>query len=135
MAGDIDAIKAAIQEFKGAHNAKLDSFLFNGGTLIALAASIAAAAPWPGDISWAPRVLAGITAFVIGAERTLNFGERWRFHLRMSGAAEALRVRLDHVVLLEEAEAAKEVSVIVRELGELYRSNDVPAPARAGADR
>jgi hypothetical protein len=86
-----ETLRVAIKE----HDPRLDSFLFNGGTILALAATISATAvPWSGDLSWVPRALAGLAAFLIGVERALSFGSRWRYHLRMRRIYRATLARL-----------------------------------------
>ncbi|MFD6156165.1 hypothetical protein ACFWF7_24520 [Nocardia sp. NPDC060256] len=133
MTSDVDAIRAAVQEYKAQHSPKLDSFLYNGGTVVALAVSIAATSlPWSGETQWIPRVLTAVAAIIIGAERALSFGERWRFHRTRYGAAQSLELRLARIPALEPAEAAGEITAIVRELGELLRNDSVPVGQQPG---
>ncbi|WP_069165763.1 hypothetical protein [Nocardia altamirensis] len=127
MSSDVTAIRDAIHDYKAGHNPKLDSFFYNGGTVVALAASIVATTlPWSGDLQWIPRALTAVAAIIIGSERALGFGERWRFHLGRYGAARSLEIRLARAGVLEPADEAKEISAIVHELGELLRNDRVP---------
>jgi hypothetical protein len=119
-----EAIALAIRE----HNPRLDSVLFNGGTIVALAATISATAlPWTGSTAWAPRLLSGAAALLIGIERALNFGERWRYHLRMRSSYRGLRTRLALARALTGERRREAVDRIVDDLQNLQRvEGDLP---------
>ncbi|MFG1642662.1 hypothetical protein ACGFMK_20420 [Amycolatopsis sp. NPDC049252] len=117
-------IEASITRSISQHNPKLDSFLFNGGTLLALAATIVAATvTWPNDISWLSRVLTGLAAFLIGAERALNFGERWRYHLRLRDGYQSIHDRFALAVQASDAQRDELLVKIIADLEQLRRSD------------
>lgn len=128
MTRDTSAFEDSITKFKRMHNPLVDSWVYNGGTLLALAASIAAATTWPEGLSWAPRVLAGIAAFVIGAERSLNFGARWQYHLACRSTADALLMRLraaQHIG--DDKEYTEELRQISSDFTALVKNSKIPA--------
>ncbi|WP_410617095.1 hypothetical protein [Amycolatopsis sp. lyj-109] len=127
LSAEYEKLEASINKSISEHNPRLDSFLFNGGTLLALAVTIAATVPWPDNVSWLPRVLAGLGAFLIGAERALNFGERWRYHRRLRDAYQSI---LDRFTLAVEASGVQRdelLAKITADLDQIRRSQgDIP---------
>lgn len=119
-----DSIKKAISE----HDPRLDSFLFNGGTVVALAATIVATSvTWPNDLSWLSRVLTGLAAFMIGVERALNFGERWRYHRRLRDGYLSIYNRYSLAVLLPRAQREAALTKVIEDLDLLRGSEgDIP---------
>lgn len=131
----IAALEASIRRSVAEHDPRLDSVLFNGGTLLALAATIAAtAAPWTGQHAWIARALTGLAAFLIGAERALNFGERWRYHRRMRGAYQTILERLSVARALDAPEQRTAVQGVITDLEQLRTmSGDIPVGSLNGA--
>jgi hypothetical protein len=76
------------------HSGFVDSFMYNGGTLIALLASGAA-----GVIAtvhpFVASCLSALAAFFIAATRILNFGGRWRWHLQRQSRYASMIYRLN----------------------------------------
>jgi hypothetical protein len=96
MSDDLVEIRRQIEESIKEHDPKLDSILYNGGTVLALAATLlATAAVWPTEYDWIPRALSGLAAFLIAMERGLNFGARWMFHRRLRAGYRSLLLRFD----------------------------------------
>ena len=94
MAADIEQIVSSIDTSIAEHDPRLDSFLYNGGTALGLVASIGATSfVWTDSLGWLPRLLAGIAALVIGLERALGFGQRWRTHRSLKVRYESLKLR------------------------------------------
>lgn len=63
------------------HAGGIDSFMYNGGTILALISSGAAgvlATVHP----FVAAILSGTASFFIAVTRILNFGGRWRWHLQ-----------------------------------------------------
>jgi hypothetical protein len=135
IADGVNEIEASIKSSIREHDPRMDSILFNGGTIVALAASIAVTAhDWSGDLEWLPRVLAGLAAFLIGVERALNFGGRWRFHLRMRDAYRSLLARLAVARTLPEPQRAAAVERVLNDLEAIRRGEGgLPIGGSTGA--
>ncbi|MER7457488.1 hypothetical protein [Micromonospora sp. NPDC126480] len=119
-----ESIRSCIQQ----HDPRLDSVLFNGGTVLALAATISATAvTWSGSLSWLPRALTGFAAFLIGLERALNFGERWRYHRRRRDAYQSLLDRLNLARAVKGPKREELLDRLVDDLDRLRTSEgDIP---------
>lgn len=81
------------------HGGKRDSFLHNGSTMAAMAATTAATVIPADHAIWA-RCAAGTATFLIAVARALDFGARWRWHLNMRARYAILLDRVDRVALL-----------------------------------
>ena len=95
------------------HSAFGDSLMYNGGTALALACTIIVGIWSKDDPSWYPKILSGLATFVVGMERSLKFGARWRFHIGMQAAYRSLLALFDSgnavkFALTYEAVAARE---------------------------
>ena len=126
--GSYKAIDKSLRKAIAEHNPRLDSALFNGGTVLALGATIlASAASWPTELSWVPRALTGLAAFLIGVERALNFGERWRYHHRLRDSYRSLH---DRLTLASDLPSPHSDELITKILGDLERlrgtEGDIP---------
>jgi hypothetical protein len=102
------AIIQRVQQGVREHSPTADSVFYNGGTVVVLAATSAAAFLGPVDLKsweWVPAVLSGLAAFLVGLERALNFGERWRHQLAMRAGYEHI---LDQIDFLKMAEGLPE---------------------------
>jgi hypothetical protein len=79
---DVGSLKKLLRQRSDEHdrNGRIDSALYNGGTVIVLAATVIAALWLKEDPSWWPKILSALAAFLVSMERALKFGERWRFH-------------------------------------------------------
>lgn len=119
----VDSVQLSIKD----HDPRLDSVLYNGGTVLALAASIGATAVvWTDQMGWIPRVLAALAAFLIGIERALGFGQRWGYHRRMRASYEGLRLRLE-TLSPEDPDFALRLTKILDDLDALRKADQVPA--------
>ncbi|MEU5263988.1 hypothetical protein [Amycolatopsis sp. NPDC021455] len=126
--GSHQAIDASLRKSIAEHDPRLDSALFNGGTVLALGATIlATAASWPADLSWLPRALTGLAAFLIGVERALNFGERWRYHRRLRDSYRSLHDRFTLASELPSPQSDELLTKIIDDLERLRRTEgDIP---------
>jgi hypothetical protein len=76
---------------------RLDSFLYNGGTIAVLLATFAATV-WPqeaGEWTLIPKLLTAFAGFWVAVERVLSFGARWRFHIEMKNAYRSIQDEVD----------------------------------------
>jgi hypothetical protein len=83
------------------HAPRGDSLYHNGGTAVALAATGIATLLPMSETFWA-RVASAIATFVIALARALDFGGRWRWHLQMRNAYQALMDRLNELGVLPD---------------------------------
>jgi hypothetical protein len=77
---------------------KGDGTRYNGGTLLVLLFTSAAALLPAADLGgweWVPPVLSGTTAFLVGAERALEFGPRWKYHRAMNAGYKSVLDEID----------------------------------------
>lgn len=108
------------------HSTRTDSFLHNGGTAVALAAT-ATATVLPVQYSIWARVASAVATFVIAVARALDFGARWRWHLAMQNKYQTLLDCLDLAAALPETERAKSLQDIYQRLSALRaRENTIP---------
>jgi hypothetical protein len=132
MPGDDSEIRKSLERSIAEHNPRLDSFLYNGGTALAIICTTAATSfVWTGETGWIPRVLTGIATVVIALERALGFGARWQSHRRMRAQYEGLLQDLD-LLPDDGPERAAELRAI-RDAYKAARHEDV-IPAGAGPE-
>ncbi len=126
MSADVEKVVQSIKKSVDEHDPKLDSALYNGGTVLALAASIGATSfVWTDDYGWVPRLLAGVAAFLIGIERALGFGQRWRYHRTMRATYETILLRLE--ALPDDApDRADRLAKILDDLDAVRRADEIP---------
>ncbi len=136
MALDDDAIKHlhdVLSEGKSKHSPKGDSFYHNGGTILALAATGAATIIPTSHAVWA-KVAAAIATFVIALARALDFGGRWRWHIEMRNAYQALIDRTDELNVLPDADRLAAIKNIYDKLEKLrVRENGIPGAGGTAA--
>lgn len=84
---------------KHAKDIRIDSLLYNGGTVLILIFTATAAfldPAWLGTTwAWLPRALAALAALLVGLERALSFGARWRFHRDLYSAYSYVLDKID----------------------------------------
>ena len=69
------------------HRPGTDATCYNGGTILALAATgFATVAPASGSWPLAARIATGLATLLIAMLRSLDFGSRWRWQVRMRSA-------------------------------------------------
>ena len=130
----IEALRAKLERAVKQHSPSTDSFLHNGGTAVALAAT-GAATVLPVEYSTWARIASAIATFVIAVARALDFGARWRWHLGMQNAYQALLDRLDVLPLLPEAERQQSLNAICNGLEVLRsRENGIPGSGLPAAE-
>jgi hypothetical protein len=123
MPGDLTSLKETIEVLLREHRPQGDSFFFNGGTVLALAATIGATSlSWTGNLVWLPRALSALAAFLIGLERALSFGERWRYHLRYQASYRSLKMRVALAEALTGPPRDAMLSKVVDDLEALLKS-------------
>ena len=92
------AIRQRALESARKHGPRLDGNLYNGGTILVLLCTSAAAFLYPADLgSWSfvPAALSGLAAFLVAMERALNFGARWRYQLAQQAGYEHVVDQID----------------------------------------
>lgn len=129
MEGDLRAVQARLKEDCDSHSPRWDSFLYNGGTVVVLAATMAVTVVSDfGSVPWLPRALSGCAAFLVGLERALNFGGRWRFHREMRHYYKGLIDRIDFYISFQDRLSPEQRSVfcdeIWRELRDIRRREE-----------
>lgn len=108
------------------HSTKGDSFFYNGGTVLALAAT-ATATLLPSSLSLWAKIASAIATFVIALSRGLDFGGRWRWHLQMFNAYTALMDRIDELAVLPEPDRPASAKKIYEDLAALRtKENTIP---------
>ena len=109
-----------------AHSTKGDSFFYNGGTVLALAAT-GTATLLPSSLSLWAKVASAIATFVIALSRGLDFGGRWRWHLQMRNAYTALIDRINELDVLPDADRPAAAQKIYEDLvGLRAKENTIP---------
>ena len=114
-----DELTQAIKE----HSPVADSWLHNGGTAVALAATTAATII-PTSSPTLAKVTAGIATFVIAISRALDFGGRWRWHIAMRARYAALLNRVEEMVVLPADEQLAAVKDVFNQLVALRGEED-----------
>jgi hypothetical protein len=133
MSARLEAIRQQLNDSVREHDPRFDSFLYNGGTVLALLATLlATAALWPADFAWVPRALSGLAAFLIAVERGLNFGARWAFHKKYQSGYKQFLLRLEVAEnTKDEAERDRKIDALLDDI-EVYRKleSDIPRGGR-----
>lgn len=114
------AIHDEIGRIARIHRGFFDSMVYNVGTIVALLFTGAATvlATMDTRFPWAS-VFSAVAAFVIAAQRSLDFGGRWRWHLQRRTEYWALGYRLNAVTLNPDAHKRTEGYIaILKELEE-----------------
>jgi hypothetical protein len=112
------------------HSTFRDSFYHNGGTVLALAAT-GAATIIPTSHALLAKIAAGIATLIIALARALDFGGRWRWHLEMRNAYQALIDRADEVHVLPDADKLAAMKAIYDKLEKL-RTRESGIPGAGG---
>lgn len=130
----IDTLRPKLERAVRQHSPRTDSFLHNGGTAVALAATGAATVLPVEYTTWA-RIAAALATFVIALARALDFGARWRWHLGMQNAYQSLLDRLDVLPSLPSGERQRSLQVICDGLEVLRsRENGIPGSGLPAAE-
>lgn len=84
-----DAIVKSLEKSVFAHRTAVDSWLYNGGTVVTLLLT-AAVSVLSGKVfddgtfpDWLPSILSAAAGLLVALERSLGFGQRWSFHTEM----------------------------------------------------
>lgn len=132
---DVERLRRHIQSGIQENDPRLDSVLYNGGTVVAFAATVIVSASfWPPEYNWIGQVLSAIAAFLIAIERALNFGARWIFHRKIRLKYEALMARLDIAESLDTAMRTAKIEGIVADL-ELIKAVEGEIPPGPGLSK
>jgi hypothetical protein len=115
-----------------AHTGNTDMWGYNGGTIVALFASgtagvVATLSPVTASI------LSALAAFAIAVTRTLDFGSRWRWHLRRRARYAGMIYRLNSSSLQSPDEQRSMIRALYVELA-LEREGDGLVPGTAAPD-
>ena len=106
-----------IRDIATLHGGRKDALLYHGGTVATLGLTGAATVLVTAlHQPVAAGICSAIATFVIGAEQTLDFGGRWRWHLRRRSAYNRLAYRLNAVALLERSKRNDAYQAILWEL-------------------
>lgn len=131
-------LAAGIRKAMRPHGGKRDSFLHNGTTMAAMAATTAATVI-PEDHALWVRISAGVATFLIAVARALDFGARWRWHLTMRARYAVLLDRVEKVSLLPPGARADALARIYDDLAEVRSleqgipgSGSAPGPQQPG---
>src|SRR5689334_7189341 len=98
-----------------------DAWYYNGGTFLVLLFT-SAASLMPSIAEDYPRlivtgqILAAAAAILVGTERSLSFGARWRYHREMKSAYDSLLDMLEYIPILPESERNKYLAEFWEEL-------------------
>ena len=86
---DLTPIKARLERAVQEHSPSLDSWAFNGGTLLTLAftatAALFSSKTFGDSFTYVGAIFSSLAGMLVAAERALAFGARWRFHHEMRG--------------------------------------------------
>lgn len=122
----IKNLRSNLEDCVKRHSPRQDSIYHNGGTAVALAAT-GTATLLPMSLSFWARVASAIATFVIALSRALDFGGRWRWHVQMRNAYQALIDRVDELDVLPEAERTAAQKKIFEDLVALRsKENTIP---------
>jgi hypothetical protein len=122
----IETLRQSLTASIKKHSPLADSFFFNGGTVVALAAT-GTATLLPESMSIWARIAAAIATFVIALSRALDFGGRWRWHIQMGNEYTALLDRVNGLEVLQDAEQREAAKKIFEDLAALRtKENGVP---------
>lgn len=114
---DVDSLVESIEKSRK-HHARIrafDAWLFNGGTVLVLALTSTTAFLEPGASGtplWLPRALAAVAAVVVGLERSLAFGQRWRFHIEQETGYQTVLDMISFLKLVPEQEKPAQLKSI-----------------------
>jgi hypothetical protein len=111
-------LKADVADHK--RKSAADSVYHNLGTAIALAATTTATV-LPASLSTWARIASGLATFLIALARALDFGARWRWHLRMKAKYTGMLYRVEKVQLLPSDEQSSALQLIFDELVALHK--------------
>jgi hypothetical protein len=114
----IKKLRRDLDKSINAHSPRADSLYYNGGTALALAAT-GTATLLPSSLSLWAKAASAIATFVIALSRSLDFGGRWRWHLRMRSAYKALIDRVDGLDVLSDADRRVAAKKIFEDLADL----------------
>jgi hypothetical protein len=129
----ISHLHGILSEGMQSHKPKRDSFFHNGGTILALLATGAATLIPTSHAVWA-KIAAAIATFVIALARALDFGGRWRWHIEMRNAYQALIDRADELTALPDAERLDATKKIYDKLEKLrQQENGIPGAGGTAA--
>ncbi|MET0552934.1 MAG: hypothetical protein ABW221_07850 [Vicinamibacteria bacterium] len=105
-----ERIRARLVAAIGEHDVPIDPWMFNGGTVVVLILSAAAAfLPSLGGQApvFAAPLCSAFAGLVVAMERALGFGARWRFHREMRSAYENVLDMLDFLPVVPRPERPK----------------------------
>ena len=122
----IDHLHGVLDDGKRKHKPGRDSFYHNGGTALALAAT-GAVTIIPASHVILAKIAAAIAAFIIAVARALDFGGRWRWHLEMRNAYQALIDRTDEIKVLPDVDRLAAIKAVYDRLEKIRaRENGIP---------
>jgi hypothetical protein len=135
----LDAITARVNQDVRRHSPRGDSLLYNGGTvLVLLFTSVATflGAQSLGVYDFVVPLLSGTAAFLVGLERALDFGARWRYHANMRAGYEAVLDQIEFLTAVEPALSAEERLAYchdIRDALRVLRRQEAGVPGIGGA--
>jgi len=101
---DFTPIKGRLQKAIEEHSPSLDAWCFNGGTLLTLTLTAAAALfsskTFGDSLTYIGAIFSSIAGVLVAAERALAFGARWRFHHEMRSGYRSIVDMIDFAALL-----------------------------------
>lgn len=99
-------IKARLERAVQEHSPSLDAWAFNGGTLLTLvftaAAALFSSQTFGESLTYVGAILSSLAGVLVAAERALAFGARWRFHHEMRSGYRSIIDMIDFAALLPE---------------------------------
>jgi hypothetical protein len=100
----LNAITARVKHDVRRHSPRGDSLYYNGGTVLVLLLTSAATflgAQSLGVYDFVVPLLSGTAAFLVGLERALDFGARWRYHANMRAGYEAILDQIEFLTAVD----------------------------------
>ena len=127
--------RVLVNREKHAKDVRTDSRMYNGGTFVVLLFTSAAAfldPAWLGNVPWIPRALAAFAAVLVGLERALSFGGRWRFHLDLRAGYDTVLDMIDFLQYVPQQERDAHIKTTWEAL-KVVRGRESSIPTGGGA--
>lgn len=99
---DYKQIKERLEKSVKEHAAVWDGWVFNGGIILTLCLTAAAAMCSAYSRSLAGAVLSAVAGVFVAIERSLSFGARWRFHEELRNGYRSIIDMIDFATLMPE---------------------------------
>ena len=135
-----EPLRESIKESIRSHKTGLDAWMYNGGTIVvlvltALVSILAGKDVLPSEYFWITSVLSAIAGVLVALERSLGFGQRWRFHAELKSGYKTVldMISFYFVISHEDADQKKKIRAEIWQSLNALRNRESAIPNSGGS--